>query len=182
MPALRTIEAEVIISATEFSHFQACARRYALELRWRMPRLRPKPLFERYLRSGISLLSSTTPPPLDDVIRTVKAQFLGQCASPGLDLPQGANPFIIAKDWAMALEMSLRAASRLTLLTLNPLDNVKLAPDVLWAVNSPADDSGILHRWLACDRWDQDELSRQAHGWWVFGDMAATRCSMMLHV
>jgi hypothetical protein len=172
----------MILDATSLSHYQMCARRSALELRWRIPRLRPKLLFERYLRQGISALSTVKPPPLDDLIRDVKAQFLGQCANPGLDLAPGSNPFIIAKDWAIALEMALRAASRLSLLTLNPVASVALSPSVSWKVSSLADDSTVLHRWLACDRWDQDELSRQAHGWWVFGDMAATRRSMMLHI
>lgn len=174
----------MILDATSLSHYQACPRRWLIESIWRPPKHRPKVLFERMLRLGIERLSSPSSPPADLAltIRDLRARFLGQCASPGLDLPSGANPFIIAKDWAMALDMILRTAKRSTLLTLTPVPPVALSSDVSWRVSALADDSGTLHRWLACDRWDQDELSRQAHGWWVFGDMAATRRSLMLHV
>lgn len=183
----------MILDPTTLAHYQMCARRSALESRWRMTKWRPKVLWEKYLRMGIEMLSGVNSPvispfitnkpwQLETVAREMKSAFLGQCASPGLDLSPGANPFIIAKDWAIALELVLRTASRTPLLTLNPVASAALSPSVSWRVSSTADDSGVLHRWLACDRWDRDELSRQAHGWWVFGDMAATRRSMMLHI
>lgn len=170
----------MILDATLLSHFQSCRRRSLLESTHHPPRLRAKTLFESHLRRGIELLSSGTD--LTQLIPDARARFLGQCANPGLDLPRGANPFIVAKDWAMALEMILRSAARLSLLTLNPVASVSLGDGFSWKVSSLADDSSTLHRWIACDRWDEDELSRQAHGWWAFGDMAATGRSLQLHV
>jgi hypothetical protein len=172
----------MILDATKLSHFQLCARRAAIELTHRAHRWRPKILFESFLREGIMLLSSPQPPDLNFMVKDLRARFLGQCANPGLDLPPGSNPFIIAKDWAMTLEMVLRVASRLTLLTLAPSETFPLSDSVSWRLMAPRDDSGTLHRWLATDRWDQDEFSRQAHSWYVFGDMAVARAPMQLHV
>ena len=170
----------MILDATTLSHFQQCARRSALELAWH-PRLwRPKSLFDRQFRQSVFLLSNGEN--ISTIIPRARAEFMSRCANPGLDLPPGANPFIIAKDWAMMLEMTLRSVSRMTLLTLRPMENIPLDEDISWRTLSMSDESGSLHQWVTVDHWDRDSLSRHVHGWHVFGDMAIARRNMTLHV
>lgn len=171
----------MILDATILSHFQSCRRRSVLERTWRPRQWRAKSLFERELRSALFALSNGAD--LSEVVRVHRARFLGYCANPGLDLPPGANSFIIAKDWAIMLEVLLRTLKRSALLTLKSISPVDLVgSNVLWRVSSPVDESGVLHRWVTCDRWDQDELSRQVHGWWTFGDLAVALRPLTLHV
>lgn len=169
-----------ILDATVISHLQSCNRRSVLERTWKPPRWRAKTLWERELRQAIHELS--TGADINEVVRVHRSRFFGFCANPGLDLPPGANSFIIAKDWAIMLEMVLRTLKRSTLLELKPLSAVDLGDGMSWRVLSYVDGAGVMHRWIGCDRWDQDELSRQVHGWWTFGDIAVTRRPLTLHV
>jgi hypothetical protein len=170
----------VILDATSLSHYQACKRRHVLESQFRTRRWRPRLLFEHWLRRGVHALSNGA-----DAKATyshTKAGLLAACASPGLDLPSAASAYVQAKDWAAALDTVLRAASRLTLLALRDQPPATIAPGVRWRFSSPTDESGTLHRWIAVSSWDEDELARQAHGWWSFGDMVVARHNLMLHI
>lgn len=170
----------MILDATTISHFQACKRRSVLERTWKPRQWRAKSLWEREFRQAIIELSNGAD--LSEVVRIHRSRFFGYCANPGLDLPPGTNSFIVAKDWAVMLEMVLRVMKRSTLLSLKSVPPTDLGNGLSWRVASPIDGSGVLHRWLTCDRWDKAELSRQVHGWWTFGDLAVTRRPMTLHV
>lgn len=168
----------MILDASILSGYQQCKRKHALASQFRSRRWRPRLLFEHWLRYGIRALSNGAA--LLPTVAHCKASLLSACANPGLDT--SANPYSQAKDWAAAIDTVLHAASRLTLLTIRDIPPVPLTPDLHWRLTSPVDDSGTLHRWIAVSRWDEDELSRAAHGWWVFGDMCALRANLMLHV
>lgn len=168
----------MILDASILSSYQQCKRKHALASQFRSRRWRPRLLFEHWLRYGIRALSNGAA--LLPTVAHCKASLLSACANPGLDT--SANPYSQAKDWAAAIDTVLHASSRLTLLTIRDIPPVPLAPDLQWRLTSPVDDSGTLHRWIAVSRWDEDELSRAAHGWWVFGDMCALRANLMLHV
>lgn len=168
------------LDATIVSHYQSCKRRSVLERTWKPRQWRAKTLWEREFRQALLALSAGTD--LNEVVRVHRSRFFGYCANPGLDLPPGTNAFIVAKDWAIMLEILLRVMKRSTLLELKTVPAVEINPLVSWRVLSPIDGSGVMHRWITCDRWNNDELSRQAHGWWTFGDMAVMRKPTTLHV
>lgn len=168
----------MVIDASILSSYQQCKRKHSLASTYRPRRWRPRPLFEHWLRYGFRALSNGAA--LLPTVAHCKASLLAACANPGLDT--SANPYAQAKDWAAAIDTVLHTASRLTLLSIRDIPPVPLTPDLQWRLTSPVDDSGTLHRWIAVSRWDEDELSRAAHGWWVFGDMCALRANLMLHV
>jgi hypothetical protein len=172
----------VILGASDISHFQQCRRRHALERRFRVRRWRPRLLYEHWLRQGIFSLSNGQEP--SATFARCRAGFLAACASPGLDTPSASFAYTQARDWTAAIDTTLRAAARLSLLSLHhlPPAPLQLAPTIRWRFSSPVDDSGTLHRWIAVSSWSEDELSRAAHSWWCFGDMCVARANCMLHV
>jgi hypothetical protein len=118
-------------------------------------------------------------------LASVRTRFLSEAARPGLDVLTG-DPWQVAQDWAGMLATVLTAISRLTLLTLRRLYTVAVptaaGEEVSWLPLAFADESGMLHRWLACDAIDDDVLAREGHSWHVIGDMVMCDAPMMLHV
>lgn len=117
-----------------------------------------------------------------DAADGAKAMFMQEAANPGMDLPHGAKPYMIAKDWCALLDTSVRAAGRLTLLTVTETPEVALTEHIHWKPRAWRDDSGQLHRWIVTDAWNEDDRYRELHGWHTFGDIAVTECPLMLHV
>jgi hypothetical protein len=170
----------MILSATALTHFQDCRRRHLIELDWYAHHHRPKTLFDRLLSRAIYKLSNGGDPVAEaDEART---QFLEAAANPGLDQPYGTNTYQVAKDWCAMLETIPRAVATLVLLTVKPAGVVFLDDLTSWQTTSWMDDSGTLHRWITVDKWNEDALAREMHGWHAFGDMAVLRAPMMLHV
>lgn len=169
----------MILDAHAVTAHQTCRRSYLLHLDYQVIRYRAKSLFDSLLRKVILRLSAG-----DDaaaVSADARTAFLTAAASPGLDLPPGADPYAIAKEWCAMLDTIPCAIARLTLLVLKPSAIVQLSPSVGWRVLSNMDDSGTLHRWITVDRWDDDALAREMHGWYAFGDMAVLAAPMMIH-
>jgi hypothetical protein len=80
------------------------------------------------------------------------------------------------------LSTTLTAIARLTLLSLRRLPPVDLDNSLSWKPTAFADESGALHRWVTVDKWDEDALAREAHGWRVFGDICVVDAPLTLHV
>lgn len=169
----------MIVDAHQLSHYQACQRRHLLELDWYPNKWRAKSLFDRVLTRAILAISNGGDPIAS--AEEASTTFLEIAANPGLDLSYGANSYQIAKDWCAMLGTIPRALSKLMLLTLRPSSVVQINSTTSWRVQSPADDSGTLHRWVTVDRWNEDALAREMHSWHVFGDMAVLRAPLMLH-
>lgn len=173
-------DAPLTIDAASLTYYQACRRRFLLDVEFRVLRWRPRHLFTAILREAVVRLSSGEN--IAMVIADARERYLQTAASPGLDIAPGANPYLIAKDYCAMLETVLRTLARLTLLTLRDLAPARLSSRLAWRFASHADESGALHRWVVTDRWTDDNLVREAHGWHVFGDMAMARVPLTLHV
>jgi hypothetical protein len=170
----------MILDAHALHTWQSCRRRYELETEWRPLRWRASVLFATLLRRAIYALSNAGD--WEALASDAKSQFLSTAANPGLDLPQGTNPYTVAKSWCGMFDTLLATLARTTLLTVKELPPVWLNASVSWQPRAWADESGQLHRWLTVDAWDEDALNRELHSWRTIGDIAATRQGMMLHV
>ena len=169
----------LILNALILSHYQACLRRHALEQLWNVIKIRPHSLFDSCLREGALRLS--TGEPAEKVRSEMSTKFVSRATQPGLDLPEGSDSYTIAMDWAGMLSVILTAIAETTQLTLLRLAE-KAFDDFEWQPFAFADESGVLHRWLTVDAWDQAEISRQLHSWYTAGDMAIMDSPMVLHV
>ena len=167
----------MILDAASLTRFQGCKRSYLLALDWQVRLWSPKRLFDSILRRSIFDLSSGTD--IDLVASSARERFLSTAADPGLDAR--GNTYELAKDWCALLETILRTLPKITLLALAEVPNARLSSLAEWRFSSHADDSGTLHRWITVDRWDEDALAREMHGWYTFGDIAVAGQGMVLH-
>lgn len=167
----------MILSAPLLTTLQRCERRYRLESTHRILRIRPKELFDRLLREAVFAISNGADP--REQAESAATIFLETAARPGLDIL--SNPYTLAQDFCSILRTSLEAIAREVLLVLKKTGTITVGAHQ-WDVQAYRDESGVLHRWTAVDRWDQDAQYREVHGWHVFGDCAATGQGMWLHV
>ncbi len=169
----------MIFSPLDVISFQACKRRPFLYRNWAVNRRRPKQILDACLREGVIALSTGSSVAL--VRDEARARLMSEAAQPGMDLPEGVDPYVVASDLAALLDTCLTAISQLTLLSLHSLPPISLEGHA-YAPLSVADDSGSLHRWLTVDVWDDDALTRELHSWVTAGDMAVCDAPMTLHV
>lgn len=174
------MSAPFTLDAASLSAWQQCRRRYLLYSEFMPRRWRPHSLFDACLRRGIVALSRGDDPVETSVV--ARTELMTAAANPGLDVPPGTAPYLVAKDLSAMLATVLCALSRLTLLRLSPVTPVPLNGAATWRVTSLADDSGALHRWVTVAALDEDTLARELHGWYVAGDICATRLPLTLHV
>jgi len=177
MPAIAPLD------ASDITIYQSCPRRWLLDQSWRVLRWRAKVLFDSCLRQAIFAISSGAA--AESVEQAARTRFLTQAANPGLDVAEGSDPWRIAQDYCAMLSTITTALSRRTLLTLRAPDPVRLrttAGEVSWQPRAWPDESGVLHRWIAVDAFDDGVLARECHGWQVFGDMAVVEAPLTLHV
>jgi|HubBroStandDraft_5_1064220.scaffolds.fasta_scaffold38287_2 hypothetical protein len=162
-----------MISALSLTTGQRCPRRYKLETEYKVLRERPRAVLDRLLRAAILNISNGADAAHE--AEEASTRLLEQAARPGLDIP--TDPYTLCRDFCALIHNVCEAVSRLTLLTLT------LPPIVPnWTLSSPVDESGLLHRWLTCERWDLDTQYRELHSWAVFGDCAALATGMWLHI
>jgi len=166
----------MILTSHSLSSFQRCPRRYALEREFHVERWRPKVLLETLLRQGIFHLSNGGD--VETLTEELCTRFLESAARPGLDI--GGDPYCLARDMCAIISTVLEAVSRMVLLAVRPGQLVAGNPD--WQVTAWRDESGLLHRWICAERWDEDTKYQQLHSWSVFGDCAAAQLGMTLHV
>jgi len=166
------------VDAASLIDFQSCHRRFILNHEWRLARFRPKTLFDLLLRRGI--LQLTKQVNVGEVAADAKAVFLERAADPGLDVI-GRNPYQMSKGWTSLLESVLHGIARTVLPVLHDPPVAKLTSTIDWRFLSWADDTGTLHRWVTCESWDEDTLSRELHSWRTFGDLVMSGCPMVLH-
>lgn len=181
----------MVIDAYGVTTFQSCPRRWLLEQSWRVIRWRPKSLFDHVLRQAIFAISNGADSAAE--IQKSRTRFLSQAANPGLDVSEGQDSWVVANDYAGVLSTTLTAISRLTLLTMQRLSPLPLSEFVattvnremassLWSPLAWSDESGTLHRWITVDHFDDDVLAREAHGWYVFGDIVTADAPLTLHI
>jgi hypothetical protein len=170
----------MILSASTISVLQACPRRFLLEADWLVIKWRAKALFDACLRTAILEISAGKSPA--EAAKDAKSQFLQVAANPGLDLPYGTDSYKVAKDYSAMLDTILRAAARWNLPKLAEHPAVVLNSAVSWQPLAAVDEAGELHRFITLDRWTDADLSRELHGWGVFGDVAITGKPMTIHV
>ena len=159
--------------AAALTKLQRCPRRYKLETEYRVLRERPKTVFDRLLRAAIFNISNGADPERE--AEEASTALLEQAARPGLDI--STDPYTLCRDLCAIFHNVCEAVSRLTLLTLGTPPTIEG-----WTVSHPVDESGLLHRWITCEKWDIDAQYREYHGWPVFGDCAALATGMWLHV
>lgn len=167
-----------VLTPWSVTDFQRCARLHAFHQQWRAAQWRPKALFDHILRNAILGLSNGMPK--EKATAEAVTLFLEACAAPGLD-HQG-DPYTIGHCWAAIVKTVIEALSRLTLLTVAPGPTVILRDGVQWRCAAFADESGALHRWATVDKLDSDNLTRELHSWYVWGDACAAQTPMTLHV
>lgn len=165
------------LSAPLLTTFQSCPRRYALEGEYRAARWRPKQLYENLLRAAVLSISGGAP--VTEASEVAATHFLEQAAKPGLETLR--DPYVIAHDFTAILQTTLQAISRSLPGKLKPGPLVHVS-DHHWQCSAFLDDSGTLHRYSAVESLDDDSLSRELHGWHVFGDVAATQTPMVSHL
>ncbi len=171
-----------IIDGHSVTQWQSCRRRWLLEQSWSVIRWRPKSLLDACLRRGIHALSQPGDASPASIVQTARTEFLSQAANPGLDLPPGGDSWTIANDLCGMISTILTAISRLTLLELRPqLSPVPVSSGISWQPLSWQDESGMLHRWITVDAWDDAELVRHLHSWTVIGDMTMADAPLTLH-
>jgi hypothetical protein len=170
----------VIVDARLIDTVQTCQRRVLLEADYRVSKWRPKSLADAILRRAVLRLSSGDDPVI--VADAAKASYLEVAASPGIEVRYGQSPYPIAKEYCALLDSVIRSIARTPLLTLHEPSVVPISTTTSWRPLAMSDDSGSLHRWITVERWDADALSRELHGWYVFGDVAMTGMPMTLHV
>lgn len=180
---------------------QLCARRWKIETTEPRGRWHPKTLFDAVLRGAILDLSNGVPK--ETVTLQAQTKFRAIAKSPGLDTL--SDPWTLAGDYCACLATIVEALSRLTLLSLQTGQVVKLdegTPEIPpvdvdfehsyggsparealhWRVSAFQDDSGALHRWATAERFDEDTLASELHSWHVYGDMAAAVVPLTLHL
>lgn len=170
----------MVLDARQLTTLQNCPRRLLLEADWEVLRWRPKSLFDALLRKGIIAISNGAA--VRETAQSAKADYLQLAAQPGLDLPQGSNPYVIARDYCAMLDTVLHAAAKMNVSKLSPAREVRLNSSCSWQPLAALGEDGMLHRFITVDRWDEDALARELHGWYVFGDVAIARLAMVLHV
>lgn len=173
----------MIIDAADITDWQACRRKGLLSHDWRYMKWRPSALWIACFREAVIAMSNGTP--TAEAATIARGTFMQAAANPGLEFlhsPHSRDVYRIAKDWCAMLSTALEATARQRVPLLRPVDSIRLSPAIEWRPLSRLGADGQLHRWIACDRWDTDDLARALHGWYVIGDIAATRRPMMLHV
>ena len=60
--------------------------------------------------------------------------------------------------------------------------SILLGRDFTWRCRAFQDETGTLHRFATVDHMDRDAISRELHGWNVFGDVACADVPLVLHV
>lgn len=163
----------MILSAESLSRFQSCPRRYALEREYRVPKWRPKALLDTILRQAILALSNGGD--VSTITDEATASYLEAAARPGID--SLSDPYTLARDHCAILSTVLEALSRVALLAIAP-------PEMIgeWQLSAFVDESGLLHRWVTVDKWDDDAKFREWHSWATYGDCCAAEVGMALHV
>ena len=166
------------LSAYPLATWQKCKRKAILERDYEVIRWHPKTLLESCFREGILKLSNG-----QDVIITsqqVVGRLMHEAAHSGMNAP---DPYKLARDYCAILETTLEAASRLVLLKVSEGPTVELGDlEHCWKISAFIDESGMLHRWIMVDTWNEDALYENVHSWYTFGDCAANRTGMVLHV
>lgn len=170
----------MILTARLLSTKQRCARQFALQREYRYPKYHPKTLYEHCLRNAVLALSNGTDQTAEDIAKQCTTDYMEKAANPGIDTAQN-DPYLLARDWCAVLETTIEALSRLVLLSVQPGPTLTLS-DHTWVCSAFRDQSGVLHRWIAVDHWDDDAKFAELHSWNVFGDCAAAKIGMALHV
>lgn len=167
------------LDATSLSTFQRCKRRHALEREYRANRWHPKTLLDTIMRAAILELSGGK-----DVIITSQdacTNLINECAHAGLDTLH--DPYTLAKDYCAVIRTVLESLSRISLLAIKPGATLQVGEtEHCWRLSAFQDESGLLHRWVLVDKWDDDAKYRELHSWYCFGDCAAAQVGMTLHV
>jgi len=168
------------ISGSTLSTFQRCPRRMLIESSFSRDKFYAPHLLSLVMRPAIIELSNGM-----DVqtvsVRAVNA-FLKYARQPGLDGLSGKDTYSLAMDYLATIRTILERLSRITLLSLRVSPPVPLRSGLEWEVNSPQDESGVLHRWKFVDFINDTTLVRELHSWEVLGDMAVTHSPLMLHL
>lgn len=162
--------------------WQQGRRKYLIERSYRFIRWHPRSLFNACLREALMKLSNGAE--LSVVQQGAVTRYLTIAKSPGLDVPGGLNTYTIAMDYCGMMRNILEYVSGLTLLTVEVPTPVKLQCGAMWDFLSWRDESGVLHRWVMLNGSDitTDRIQQECQTWYVFGDMAAGRVPMVLHV
>lgn len=171
----------MILDAHAITIYQSCPRRYLLSLDYEPLQWRPRELLNACLREGVLAISQGKDAGI--VAELSSTRFLQEAANPGLDLPRGTNTYVVAKDYAAMLSTILRATQPIAHLpVLSPSTAAPLSPTKQWLPLAMVDEGGVLHRVTTTDRVDDAWMARELHSWYVFGDVAATRREMVIHV
>lgn len=171
-----------MMTATQLTVLQNCARKAVLEREWRVRKWRPRALFNDCLERLV--INIGVGKDAEKCGLEAYTQFMQRANNPGLDLAYGIAPYDLACDFAWALRVVAELLKRIVMLPMRQMiPPVQLVPatDYYWLPESMADESGALHWWHAVERFDQNELTRQGHAW-RWGDMAACEVPLTLHL
>lgn len=168
----------MILDAYQLTTYQSCRRRWILERSYLPAKWRVHSLFDNVLRRSMFRLSRNRP--IQHVLSEAAAEFMSAAADPGLDA-YGIDTYTLARDHVGMLGTVLTALSQASIPVFHEPEPIALTDRVSWKPLAWADDSGQLHRLVTVSSWGQAEGTRQAHGWFVSGDMAALGVPMTLH-
>lgn len=169
----------MLLDARLLTNLQGCPRKHLLAATYEVIHWRPRTLFDACLRVGVRQVSEGLAG--GEAAKEMSARYMQEAANPGLDLPRGTDAYKLAKDYCAMLGTILRAAEKWKLPRLGEALAAPLGETHKWQPLA-FEATGELHRIVTCDKWDEREMSRELHGWYVLGDIAATGKEMIVHV
>ncbi len=160
-----------MLSAYDLDCFDRCERRYAFERDWAPMIISPTSLLYQSFEGS---LSSSTPP--DDHAKSLALKIAGK-----MDLKTTAlEPYAVATHiGSLAGILATFIRAKLGILMPAP---VSTSPDGYeWKPGTFEDSSGLRHRFVLVDHWDDDRLTSEAHSWLTIGELAASGRPLTLH-
>jgi len=159
-----------VLSAYDLDCFDRCEKRFAFEKDWVPQIISPISLLYRSLEAA---LSSTNP---EETAKSTALKIAGK-----MDLKTTAlEPYAVATHvgWLAGI---LATFLRAKLGILMPAPVTMSSNGIEWQPMTFEDSSGLRHRFVLVDHWDDDRLTSEAHSWLTIGELAASGRPLTLH-
>jgi hypothetical protein len=157
------------LSARQLDIFDRCERRYAFERDWEPRSISPLGLLYRALEGA---LPESSP---EEAAKSLALKIASK-----MELQVTAlEPYQVATHvgWLAGI---IATFIRSKIGVLMPASTSE-QDGYEWTPGTFEDTSGLRHRFVLVDHWDDDRLSAEAHSWFTIGELAATGKSLTLH-
>lgn len=159
-----------MLSARDLDTYDRCERRYAYERDW-----------EPLILSPMGLLYRAFEGALPEIQPEESAKSIALKLAAKMEIRTTAlEPYAVANHIG-ALAGILATYIRAKLGMLMPSPVTESLDGYEWKPGTFEDSSGLRHRFVLVDHWDDDRLSSEAHSWATIGELAATGRPLTLH-